>query len=276
MKWLFVILLAVNLVYLGWELDRQTHINLSEKHRALPVPAGSESLVLLREMSQPPAPRNDPAEAFTADGSSETTTANSTQELQQADVMIEENFATELMTQMPDISITGIATEAAPGLPMCFTYGPFADYRQAGQVSDWFAERAVAHEQRIEGEGEKQLFWIYLEPQASRDSAMQAIADLKSQGVSDLRLIEVGNMQNAISLGLFSTQASVNKRLNELKARGYQPVVIPYREADAIYWVDVRLQGERQVLTEMFTGLPARFNSIPVNCSEIALQELSP
>ena len=101
---------------------------------------------------------------------------------------------------------------------------------------------------------------------------MQAMADLESKGVKDLRLIEIGNMQNAISLGLFSTQASVNKRLNELKNKGYQPVVIPYRDADAIYWVDVRLQGQQDVLNDMFTGFPARFNSVPVNCGEIALR----
>ena len=101
---------------------------------------------------------------------------------------------------------------------------------------------------------------------------MQAIEDLKSKGVSDYRLIETGDLRNAISLGLYSTQASVNKRLNELKNKGYQPVVVPYRDANAIYWLDVKLAGQQDILNKMFTEYPARYNSVPVKCSEIALQ----
>ncbi|HKK16420.1 MAG TPA: SPOR domain-containing protein [Gammaproteobacteria bacterium] len=275
MKWLLVILLAGNLVYFGWELDRQTHIDLSQKHRALTVAAGTPGLTLVRELPEPPPARHagdTTTAAESTSGETDETDSEATRELQEADVMIEENFVNELMTQLPDISVAEISTEAAPGLSMCFTFGPFADYKQSGQLIDWFEQRQVKHEQRLESKDEKQLFWIYLEPQESRDSAMQAMADLESKGIKDLRLIETGNMQNAISLGLFSTQASVNKRLNELKNKGYQPVVIPYRDADAIYWVDVRLQGQQDVLNDMFTGFPARFNSVPVNCGEIALR----
>lgn len=275
MKWFFLVLLVVNLVYFGWELDRQTHINLSEKRQALTVPAGTAGMALVRELDEAPAARQQrefAGESMSPAGATGGPDADATRELLQADVMIEEEFVDELMTQLPDISVTEVTTDTAAELPMCFTYGPFADYSQSGQLVDWFEQRRVQHEQRIESEKEKQLFWIYLEPQESRDSAMQAIADLERKGVKDFRLIEAGNMQNAISLGLFSTQASVNKRLNELKNKGYQPVVIPYRDAEAVYWVDVRLLGQRDVLNDMFTGFPARFNSIPVNCSEIALR----
>lgn len=276
MKWVIVILLAINLVYFGWELDRQTTINLSQKYQALKVPPGIPRLTLVRELQDTPPARNGRDAVAESpgpfDGSTETV-ADATRELQEANVMIEEEFVNELVTRLPDISVAEITTtDIAPELSMCFTYGPFADYAQSGQLTDWFEQRRVKHEQRLESKNEKQLFWIYLEPQESRDSAMQAIADLERKGVRDFRLIEVGSMQNAISLGLFSTQASVNKRLNELKNKGYRPVVIPYRDADAVYWVDVMLQGQRDILNDMFTGFPARFNSVPVNCSEIALR----
>ena len=84
-------------------------------------------------------------------------------------------------------------------------------------------------------------------------------------------MISSGDLRNAISLGLFSTQAIVNKRLNELKSKGYQPIVVPYHNAKVIYWVDVKLMGQQNLLNDLFTEYPSRFNSIPMNCSEIAL-----
>ena len=193
-------------------------------------------------------------------------------EILQLDVKIEEEFVNQLVTGLPDIISTEIPENLLIGESMCFTYGPFPDNQQATELITWFADNQVKYEQRLDTGRDKQLFWIYLQPGESRNSAMQAIEDLKNKGISDYRLIESGNMQNAISLGLFSTQASVNKRLNELKDKGYNPVVIPYRDTQAISWIDVRLNGQREVLNRMFTDLPARFNSIPVECSEIALR----
>ncbi|MEE9551673.1 MAG: SPOR domain-containing protein, partial [Gammaproteobacteria bacterium] len=116
-----------------------------------------------------------------------------------------------------------------------------------------------------------QLFWIYLAPLKSRESAVAAIEDLKKKGIRDFRLINTGDLRNAISLGLFSTQAAVNRRLNELKNKGYQAIIIPYRDAKVIYWIDVKLVNQQNVLNDMLTDVPSRFNSVPVNCSEIAL-----
>jgi hypothetical protein len=185
---------------------------------------------------------------------------------------ITDDIVDALVTHLPDISAPGIPDEIKPERIMCFSYGPFTDNRQTEDLMTWFQQQSVAVQQRLETEKDNQLFWIYLKPQASRDSAIQAIEDLKSKGITDYRLIETGDLRNAISLGLFSTQASVNRRLNELKNKGYQPVVVPYRDAKAIYWIDVKLTDQQDVLTRMFTEYPSRHNSIPVQCSEIALQ----
>ena len=125
--------------------------------------------------------------------------------------------------------------------------------------------------ERVERDTDNQLFWIYLSPQESEESAILAVEELKKKGIKDYRLINTGDLKNAISLGLFSTQATVNKRINELKSKGYQPIVVPYRETRQIYWLDVRLVRQHDLFTEIFDSEPSRFNSIPVSCSEIAL-----
>ena len=278
MKWLVIILLVINLVYFGWELDRQTRIALGNASEAIIVPPGVKTLALVRELSRPPEGRRPGEDNDINENSSEVEDNQVDEPLSIADtdntdVKLKEEFVDELMTQMPDISSNfKLQDVPADRKTMCFSYGPFPDKNQSSELIDWFQQNNVDVLQRLETGNEKQLFWIYLEPGKSRSSAMQAIEDLKNKGVRDYRLIETGDLRNAISLGLYSTQASVNKRLNELKTKGYQPVVVPYRDANAIYWLDVKLVGQHDVLNRMFTEFPARFNSVPVNCNEIALR----
>ena len=278
MKWFAIILLVINLVYFGWELERQTRIDLGNASEAIMVPRGVKKLALVRELPRPPEARHSEEEKGTNENSAEeednqADESSTFTDTDNSDVKLKEEFVGELMTQMPDIStISRLQDDPANRKTMCFSYGPFPDKNQSRELMDWFRKNSVDAWQRLETGNEKELFWIYLEPGESRSSAMQAIEDLKNKGVRDYRLIDTGDLRNAISLGLYSTQASVNKRLNELKTKGYQPVVVPYRDANAIYWLDVKLVGQHDVLNRMFTEYPARYNSVPVNCNEIALQ----
>ena len=102
---------------------------------------------------------------------------------------------------------------------------------------------------------------------------LAAIADSKGKGVQDYKFINKGNLQNAISLGLFSTQSAVNRRLKELKNIGYQPIMVPYHKPDLIIWVDAKVDTkditEGNILTEFINGYPSQFNSIPVKCEDL-------
>lgn len=267
MKWLFIILLVANLIYLGWELDRQATIDDMQNREALVIPPHVKKLVLLKELPSPPAPRSaqeEKKEDTVAEGE-EVMRADAAPSI---DVMIEEKFAQELVAQLPDISVAEpVDTPEA----MCFSFGPFPDDQQGQDLKAWFEGRQVFVQQRPEKDRENQLFWIYLAPQDSLGGAMQAIEDLKEKGIQDYRLNETGDLRHAISLGLFSTQASVNKRLNELKDKGYRPIVVPYRKVNLIYWIDVKLINQQNILNQMFIDYPSRYNSVPVACSEIAM-----
>ena len=54
MKWLFVILLIINIVYFGWELDRQAKIIIRNATPPITVSADTEKLVLLSELKKLP------------------------------------------------------------------------------------------------------------------------------------------------------------------------------------------------------------------------------
>jgi len=280
MKWLFIVFLLVNVCYFGWELDRQTRIEVSNSVRSFNVPDDVQKLELLGESlessdsitSAEDADETGKEDEHEFSNVEESPLQNIASMMDQGNVMIGKKVLDELAPSLPDFS-TNINQGFDDKKILCVSFGPFAEKGQADELSNWLQEKEIQTKQRGEGGKQDQYFWIYLSARESEDEAMAAIEDLKGKGVKDFKLINKGNLQNAISLGLFSTQSAVNKRLNELKNIGYQPIIVPYHQNDSIIWVDARVDtqgaGQENILSEFINGYPSRFNSVPVQCEDI-------
>ena len=285
MKWLFILLLLANAIYLGWEMDRDTRLQHANVSSGLKIPAGTQKFVLLNELDELPQKRsqikldnelsmenydsepvmpielNPNTEQILSSLLTETTIA----ELNDEPVLNQDSFV-EIDTDLQ------FDPEPAPEKRICYTYGPIPNQEESSLFSKWLDDRDIQYEERQTDEQGKQLFWIYLAPRESHEKAVAAINDLKQKGVKDVRLIRGGDLLNAISLGLFSSQAAVNRRLNEIKAKGYQSVVVPYSDGKKIYWFDVAVVQNSDYVSELFSGFPARFKALPVECKTIAMR----
>lgn len=256
MKWLVLLLLLLNVVYLGWEIDRRTRTGVANRLAAVQVPAGVAKLSLVSELQTPPVRRSTP-------------------DLPQQYVEpVPGQIPGEIVSQLPDIAVSALPEGQVE--KSCFTFGPLADERQAAGLGDWFHNRQGEVAIRAATDSDQQLFWVYLAPEGSHESALAVLDELREGGIRDMRVISRGNMQNAISLGLFSTQAAVNDRLGELERKGFHPVVVPYVDVQKVFWLDVRVPSRDDLLASMFSGIPAGYNSVPVKCAEIAIEESSP
>jgi len=282
MKWLFIIFLLFNVCYFGWELDRQTLIEVSNSVRPFTVPANVQKLVLLEELenlpSTTPVLKSSVADEIKGEGTGEggvefpdkkdSLLQNIISMMDQGDVMIEKKLIEELVSNFPEFT-TNHVQESEEERMLCVSFGPFAESYQAGELSNWLKENEIQTKLRTESGGKDQLFWIYLSPSESKDEAIAAIEELKGKGIHDYKLIDKGNLQNAISLGLFSNQAAANRRLNELKNIGYLPIMVPYHKTQSIIWVDAKLDKQENTLSDFFNGYPSRFNSVPVKCEKL-------
>jgi len=148
-----------------------------------------------------------------------------------------------------------------PAADRCLDIGPFADSAARDRLRDWLREFVARLETRTEAVRQRQFFWVYLEP-TSDESARQNLDDLRARGVTDYMLIRRGDLKNAISLGLFRSQDSVNRRLAEMTEKGYQPIVVPRFETSERYWVSAQLaaaHSERLELPEsLVVDVPVR------------------
>ena len=136
MRWLFILLLLINLVYLGWEIDKQTVLTVVNTTKPLKVPATAKELKLLKEIrSETTIQTGDDAESQQYVNESGLSDTESATQQPYSDVSIEKDFAGELVTQMPNI----IASDAVD-IPLeeesffCFSYGPFTEQKQVEEL----------------------------------------------------------------------------------------------------------------------------------------------
>ncbi|MCZ6802754.1 MAG: SPOR domain-containing protein [Proteobacteria bacterium] len=238
MKWAFILLLLGNFVYLGWEIDRDARLERVNVTSAISVPAGTQRLVLLNELEKLPETRSHikldnelSMESFNSEPVLPIALNPNTEKM--IDTLLTESSITQIYdgpgtssSLKEDMSADASAPE--PIMTVCYTYGPIPNLKESALFSEWLDERGILYKQRQTDERGRQLSWVYLAPQQSRALAEATYKDLRQKGVKDMRLIRVGDLSNSISLGLFSSQAAVNRRLNEIEAKGYQSVVVPY------------------------------------------------
>lgn len=159
-------------------------------------------------------------------------------------VMLEELDELPPLRTAPDIPRPeGAASETRENVAAadrCLAIGPFADMKASARLREWLRDYIAFINTRIETVREQRFLWVYLEPTTDED-ARARIDALRAQGVDDYLLIRRGDLRNAISLGLFRSQDSVNRRLAEMSERGYKPVVVPRFETSHRIWVDARL-----------------------------------
>ena len=230
MKALVVVLLIVNASLIVWQYDRHVASLTRDAMTRPPAPMDAPRLKLLSEGEELPEPRN-PAPAPVAEASSEI----------KADV------------------------DAAD---LCIDVGPFAQVAVRARLRDFIDELTAAIHLRTVSVRKRQLFWVYLEPVPVGEAA-RSIADLERRGVKDFMLIRRGGLKNAISLGLFSSQDSVNRRLAELSEQGYQPVVVPRYETTDRFWLAAQFAAGHEDVPDIPHELLAGAAIEPVNCREL-------
>jgi hypothetical protein len=211
MKWLAIALLIANVVLFGWRFNEHLHAQALAIAAAPSLPRGAPSLQLVSELPSLP-PRRQAEKSATEDL------------LSTPDTVVQ---AVDLSTE---INSDAIASE------VCVEIGPLADQQTVAELRDWLRERTTVIHTRAEIVRERRFFWVYLEP-ASADQARKNLNDLAQRGVKDYMLIHRGGLKNAISLGLFRSQDSVNRRLAEMTEQGYKPVVVPKFESTENFWI---------------------------------------
>ena len=234
MKWVAIFFLLANVGYFGLQMNQRLD-------QVVPATAINEEivstpgkpLVLLSELEELPPLRDE--------------TGSSEQETDQ----LEPDPLDEILPFDPQGN--------------CVSIGPYESEEEILALKNWFSVRDMSARKRVEEKRSRERYWVYLEPQDEAEAKAQ-LEELKNKGLSDYYMISKGDMKNAISLGLFSSQEAVNQRLVELEREGYNPVVVPQHKISRLLWLDAQTRNDLALPV-----LPEGINITNIDCLEIAL-----
>jgi hypothetical protein len=136
----------------------------------------------------------------------------------------------------------------------CFQIGPYKDLNHSKQIKNWLNNQEIIFE---ELETKKLIStWIYLPPLKNRQAAIRAENKLKQNRIADFMIITTGKFKYGISLGVFSQTKYVNRRIKELKAKGFNNFKLEKRY-QTNYWLSVKIPSESDhILKNLKANVP--------------------
>ncbi|NIM29231.1 MAG: hypothetical protein GTO67_15885 [Gammaproteobacteria bacterium] len=253
MKWVIVLLVVANFAFFGWQLarDREMAMDIEPVAPATTTSAMVNRLLLLSELergvlrprrSLPPAqPRPAPQPAS---------------QPEPAVAIAKVDSATT-----PGPSESGSAATADPGA-VCYTIGPLDKEDDISALSAWFDAQGSRAKLRTDERREVVSTWVFLPPLESREAAAARVLEMQARNIEDIYVIPRGDMANAISLGLYSQDESLRRRVAELEERGFTPSVLPRYRTVMASWFDVVTSATQPmtvgVLDQIFPDLIIR------------------
>lgn len=125
--------------------------------------------------------------------------------------------------------------QASAGQETCWARGP---YRRV-EPPRGLAAQSPLFQLKAEVAGEIVEYWVHLGPYASRAEASQQNERLKKKSV-DSFVIRDGELENAVSLGVFSEASRAETLLERLRKRGYNAEIRRLSRHRYQYWVSLR------------------------------------
>lgn len=258
MKTLVLALVVANAAFFTWRYNEQVEAKLAAARPVTPLSGEAPTLTLVGELDELPPPRVAPQPAV----------PQALSPMAADDTIVLPPGDGEMATPLEQDTAPSAAGLGTPS-GVCVHIGPYATPAEYASLQRWLAPRATRLALESSTTAKRQLFWVYLEPKNASE-ARANIADLKRKGVNDYLLINRNELGNAISLGVFSNQDAVNRRLAEMTKKGYHPLVIPRIETTDLHW----LNAEFATGYENADAIPAEIRGNagiePLDCARLA------
>ena len=218
MRTIFLALVVLNLVYFGWN-----HYHPPESSFNTPPPLGRDVKIL----------------SLLSESREEPNAAADTERQLLEEVVSDDDSASENMLTVDE-------TER------CYSLGPFKKSQDAERVMTHIEARGLSATRRSTTERVIKGHWVYLPALANHKAAVKTARELSKKGIEDYLVIARGENKNAVSLGLYSGEIAANRRLNRIRALGYEPIKeVKYRE-DTSYWLDYREFDDNGLTSEFW------------------------
>ena len=267
MRWLFVLLVVLNIGYVTWELNRER----PQQVRGTALPKGVEPIVLLSERPGESEQAEAPLAVSPIDEGPETVagTADSDPEPLSPMDTAPSSAKTALSQPVSDSVDPGqpqdraeaaakqlaepvSATRSEPVDDLCYTLGPFKEMKTLRLVTREIRDYVVEASFRSKEEQEQSMFRVLIRPVASKSEAKALIKKLNSKNIRDHFILTEGPNRNGISLGYFSSKGRAHRHADRVRKLGFDAYAEPVFRSYTIYWLDYRIAPGIQIPQKIF------------------------
>lgn len=248
MKYVFYLLLVCNVVFYLWATGvGREKANFDRYEIALPPQ--TERIALIKEQPAVPKPAPQPEAAPKVEETPPPSTEQPKEETAESPA---ESVQAEVAQAEAEAKAETLPPPSESG---CFRLGPYrseaaARRALAGLKSQAEEGRVVARYDEVE-DG----FWVLYPKAENLDVARANRKMLVDKGVSDLWLIDKGDMQGAISLGIYETRERAENLQRKFAKQAIEVEVKPRMTRAKASWVQFRWPGERAALDTAVAGL---------------------
>lgn len=175
----------------------------------------------------------------------------------------------QLLSELPPASVAGVDAETADqsakinavsgssrqppikknNKPLCALVGPFKDREGAAEFQQRLSAMDIRSNVKDVELPAGLRYQIYLPPEVSQKAALRKLAELQAKKI-DSYVIPKGDLENGISLGLYSQKDLADQRLGEVQAIGLPAAI---KVIERTYWeIWVMLEeGEGEKMSEL-------------------------
>jgi cell division protein FtsN len=118
-------------------------------------------------------------------------------------------------------------------------------------------------------------FWVVIPPLESSEAAQDMIAKLADAGITDVWHFRSGELNNAVSLGMFFQQENAEKLRQEIELKGFNAELRSRFLNKRRYSVHFRIRDEAGAVNRIWNRLKRRYPDIDLaqrSCEEIATE----
>jgi hypothetical protein len=206
---LFVLLIALNIAVGAWLLLGQ-----NDGHASFATDPGVPKLHLLSEL--PP-----------------------TASVAHAAPMQPPPAATVAATPAASTSMASAASHANALSYACMALGPFATQEDLRIARSALGAQVQRMRARQEQTTQTRGWWVHLPPSPNHTAALAQARQLGARNIQDYFVVNTGDNQNTVSLGLFKDPANARKRRDDIVAAGFPAQMSERTETVPEYWLDL-------------------------------------
>ncbi len=137
---------------------------------------------------------------------------------------------------------------------LCTLIGSFVSIDKANRFVDVLAARGVSAKVKNLLVSSTVGFWLHLPPLVSRKEVLRRLSELQRQGV-DSYIIPDGDLENGISLGMFSDQNRALLLKDNIEQLGYQPKIAEVPREKREVWVFLEQSESVKISAEQWLEL---------------------